>query len=506
MATLAMMLSALIAWHSWKRYRRLNKSRDPIQKKVFEQVCVISASLAIVLIFYHTLLGLLAFGWEWITIQHLEAMEGTLRRLNQFVEAYKPSWPTWVFWAFLLYLIGAMWIRFLSRDTPFEFTKKIKLGLQIVNTTIFFLAAFTVLGFQPGEAATTLEIHLQEIRKDHGLFQQDLADALVGSTLNEIYQKTIDAFPDSQATKHLMDTALSEGAKLQEKFREMPRRRVSGELNQALRRVRSRARPLAEVVENPRPSVEPDVKFWFFPLPAEATYRKVQRARESLRTFAERTRPRIIRFLKRPGGKELVLELPKGAIDQIAKVLDPIAEVHPMLKPVIEVLKNTANEALKTRLKSKLEKLSGAAIRNSTNLDQSLSETSREIADSTKIEVPPKREQEYRNEVANLRHEIAEIRRIVETPETAHQSSSPHSRAIPPRPPRVPDPVQSSGPEVVPYSPIESPWSGGGSGYASSTGGCICNHYRNGALISSVTIPIGAKCGSQVCGRDIPPR
>jgi len=45
-----------------------------------------------------------------------------------------------------------MWIRLLAKYTPFEVTKKFKLSLQIVNTTIFFLVAFTVLGFDAGPA------------------------------------------------------------------------------------------------------------------------------------------------------------------------------------------------------------------------------------------------------------------------------------------------------------------------------------------------------------------
>src|SRR6185437_10920878 len=178
-----------------------------------------------------------------------------------------------------------------------------------------------------------------------------------------------------------------------------------------------------------------------------------------------------------------------------------------MFKPAIEVVKNTANEAFKTRLKSKLDKLADATIRNSTSVDQSLPEASSEIADSTEIKVPPRLKQEYRNQAANMRREIVEIRRAIDKLEAARAPLPPYADAEPPRPqPVYPDPIQPREPEAIPDSPVGSTPSsgGGGGGFSSFTSSCICNTYMNGALISSVPIPVGARCGFQVCGRDMP--
>lgn len=75
MATFVLLLSASCAWSSWKRYRTPAKVASPLQKKLWEQTCFASASLAIALVFYHVLLALLTFGWQWTTVHDLERME-----------------------------------------------------------------------------------------------------------------------------------------------------------------------------------------------------------------------------------------------------------------------------------------------------------------------------------------------------------------------------------------------------------------------------------------------
>ena len=68
MVIFILLVSVFVAWSSWKRHRTISKAAQPIQKKLWEQTCVVSASLAIVLAFYSLLLAILAFGWQWITI------------------------------------------------------------------------------------------------------------------------------------------------------------------------------------------------------------------------------------------------------------------------------------------------------------------------------------------------------------------------------------------------------------------------------------------------------
>ena len=87
-------------------------------------------------------------------------MEAGLSGLKVWTDAHRPSLLTWLCWSVILYLTSTLWIRFVTRDLPFASTKKLKLGLQIITTTVFFLATFTLLGFQAGPAATTLSLHL----------------------------------------------------------------------------------------------------------------------------------------------------------------------------------------------------------------------------------------------------------------------------------------------------------------------------------------------------------
>lgn len=522
-ATLALFISALIAWGAWRRNQELSKTLHPVRKKVWEHICILSAGLALVLLFYHVLIGILASGWQWISVHDLQRMEAALLRLKEVFERYKPSWMTWLLWSATLYFTSAMWIRFLEKDTPFEFTKLIKLSLQIINTAIFFLAAFTVLGFQVGPAATALDIHLQRIRSDFGLLQTDLADALTGSTLNQIYHNVADEFPEAAMVGDLIDLAHVEGARLQEKARQiLPERRSPGTaLARTLQRIELRERPLNDLSRAPAYAGDSN-RYWRVPIPEETTYRQTLRVREYVRTYLERVRPQLIRFVQNPGGKELLLEIPKGAIDNLAKALDPIAETHPMLKPAIEVLKTASNEALKVRFKAKLETLVAETMRNPTRVDQSVSKAVTEVVNEARIDVSPKLKEQHKREIANLRAEINQIRQYIATVESpqprryrlpqGEPDTTPAERPLraAKREPERPAPFRPREPlgsREPPLDPGPSSGGGGGSGgFSTSTTGCICKSYRNGVLVSETTIAVGARCGPYVCGRDIPVR
>ena len=521
MAFLALLLSAIIARVSWQRYPA--DRITPVQKKFWEQTCVVTSSLALVLLFYGALLTVLAFGWQWITVHDLERLETGLTNLKAWTDAHRPSWLTWLFWSVILYLTSAIWIRFLTRELPFAFTKKLKLGLQIITTTIFFLATFTLLGFQAGPPAATLSLHLQKIRTEHGLMQAELADALAGATLNQVYAKATDALPQHERTRAVLDDAARTRERLQERLQRVrPGDRTTRDaLQHALRQLDARERPY-EVRPRPVPTVSPDEHFWFVPLPDDTTYEKTRTARERVREFAERVRPSVIRLLQRPGGKDVVLELPKGAIDDIAKVLDPLAHDYPLLKPALEVTKNMVNDVLKNYLKGKLERLVADAAEHPAALDASLPAAIREAVDTAKPDVSPSIERSYNREVASERHDITDAQRTIARMDAPHPAPRPRPierAAAPPHteprearrsfePPRTFSPRER---EPFGESPRDAtpPGGGGGGGGGGSTRytyttSCVCNHYINGALVSSVPIPVGARCGVQVCGRDMP--
>lgn len=245
----------------------------------------------------------------------------------------------------------------------------------------------------------------------------------------------------------------------------------------------------------------------------------------------EQMRPQLIRFLQRPGGKELVYELPKGAIDNLTKVFDPITEAFPIFKPGIEIMKSMVNEALKQRLKAKIEHLVTDASKNPASLDHSLPTVSRDLAADARPDVTPKVHQQFNHELAKLRQEITEMKNETAKLETLRPAAQPRAHpieraAIPranlpqgvrERPPDIPIrpraldvPIRSRAPYTFPDRPFDpSPPSGGGVGGSTQytyTSSCTCNHYVNGALVSSVPIPVGARCGAQVCGTDIPIR
>jgi hypothetical protein len=94
----------------------------------------------------------------------------------------------------------------------------------------------------------------------------------------------------------------------------------------------------------------------------------VSNARAAVKEFKERFRPQVLRLLNEPGGKEIALELPEGAIDRLAATLDPIAEAYPVFKPVLDVLGSTLTDIAQARLKAKLDDLTGSVVKHPENV------------------------------------------------------------------------------------------------------------------------------------------
>jgi hypothetical protein len=258
--------------------------------------------------------------------------------------------------------------------------------------------------------------------------------------------------------------------------------------------------------------------------PETATYADISKAIASAEKFIEQARPGLLRLLRRPGGKEIVLELPAGAIEHLAEAFKPVTDAFPLYKPVFEIMKSTLTDAVKQQLKRHLDDLTKSAIENPTELKTIVPKAAQEIADSTPPRVTPEASRRLHGEIAALQREGADIRagsqrlnRAVTAAETPVSKPTQHraqernevsSNERPERPHRRPG--GSSDPDSEP----SSGGSGGSGGYSqpSSTprevpmhetvvGSCICNHYINGMLVASYPISLGASCGPYTCGQ-----
>src|SRR4051794_34539187 len=82
-------------------------------------------------------------------------------------------------------------------------------------------------------------------------------------------------------------------------------------------------------------------------------------------------------------------------------------------------MKSMVNEALKQRLKAKIEQLVKDASKDPSSLDQALPTASSELTAEAKVDVPPNVQHEYNRELAKLRHEITEVQRHIANPSSS---------------------------------------------------------------------------------------
>jgi hypothetical protein len=521
---LVLVVSLLLAWWSFTSKRDLGRRRrsETVKAKFFGHLFEWSLSLAIVLLFYQSLIGVLALGWRWITVGDLQKIESSFVNAQRMLNQYKPTWTTWMAVFIVLYLVSNMWIRFLERDTPFLIFKKTKRFLHVVNTIVFLFASFTLLGFQPGKAAATLEIHLRKARTDYGVLQRELGSALESATVNRAYENALKGLPEAAKIPHLVDASIEQGAGLRGRYSAAQTKYgVRDNRTEILLKQYKKEDEVAEGGASARHGNPASESVEEGSPPETATCAEISKARASVEKFIEQARPGLLRLLRRPGGKEIALELPSGAIEHLAEALKPVTDAFPVFKPVFEIMKSTLTDAVKQRLKRQLDDLTKSAIEHPSELKTILPEAAQEIADSTPPKVTPEVSRRLHGEIAALQREGADIRaggqrldRAVTAAEApvskptenrAQERNEFGSNERPERPRRRPG--GSSEPDSEPSS-------GGYGGYSppSSTprpvpmhdpvvGSCICNEYINGILVASYPISLGASCGPYICGQ-----
>src|SRR5439155_6967146 len=137
----------------------------------------------------------------------------------------KLTWGMSLAILFLFYLFGRLWINFLERGTPFRIFARFKTALHVINTVIFFLASFTLLGFEPGEAAITLEIRLRHEREEYGLLRTHQQQALNGAAINQAYDNAVKATPNGPNIRKRAGDSIDEASRLQSSYNEAKAKR-----------------------------------------------------------------------------------------------------------------------------------------------------------------------------------------------------------------------------------------------------------------------------------------
>jgi hypothetical protein len=536
MATLVLLASILLSWWLLIRKRTLARQRqtESFPAKLVGHLFEWSASLAIVLLFYHLLLAFVAFGWRWITAEKLERLEESLAALQRLTGEYKLTWGMSMAWLLVLYLLARWWIRFLDRETPFRAFKNFKKVLHVISTVVFLLSSFTLLGSAPGEAAATLEIHLRQERKEYGVLRQDLKRVLEDKTIQRAYDNASKALPGTHSVRDLLSNSIDERSRLRDTYAEARTKYAIRDprIDTLLRRDSDRLAKLDRTIHT-APKESPHSDADEIRLPGNITYERLEKAKSRVEALKTKLRPYFERTIKRPGGKDLVLELPGGPLDQFFEAMKPLEEIHPVMKAFLDLTKSALSDSIEARLRPELDKLAESTIEHPEDTETAVSKVAQELADAKPARPTPEEAKQYKRDVAEVQQEDrefhtsaerlqqrmneAEARRTTQARNNqpsqddggrngTHTRRAEARRHERPRGGDVGIETRASRQPYIPDQPVtprvDPPFDpGSGSTGGQIVTGCTCNHYRNGVLVSSSQIPVGARCGFQVCGQ-----
>jgi hypothetical protein len=119
-----------------------------------------------------------------------------------------------------LYLLCRLGVRILLKegDRPFRLVTRTKDFVHVVSTLVFLMASFTLLGFEPGGAAATLEIHLKKERAEYGLLQSEIENSLAGAAISRVYDSAAEALASGGSIKGLVSASIDEGVRLRDAY------------------------------------------------------------------------------------------------------------------------------------------------------------------------------------------------------------------------------------------------------------------------------------------------
>ena len=389
--TAALFVSVLIAWISFRRkaaIKRMGRGKT-LSFKIAEETFELAAVLAGVLAFYHVLLALLAFGWDNLSAGTLLRLQDWLTRCQELLERYKLSWTTTSGILILLFVLGLR-IRFLADEIPFKFFKAVRKTLRIVSLAAFLLCAFTLLGFDPGKPAATLAIHLQKQRSDYGVLQHELKDALAGSIASRVAEKATQALPGGPArVLKTLDRIENASGTLRKTYESAQAKyEIHDGTATSLLRNDLRRRAVLEGTEAEASSrATIPGKTGSANVPQNVSEKAIETASSNLESLRRTAHPELLKVLKRPGGKDIVLQLPDLVVGKTSELLSHhIAEVYPFLKPVLEAVTSIMTDAIKLPLEKKLDELTRAVLDRPSETENLLRDASTELADSVRID------------------------------------------------------------------------------------------------------------------------
>jgi hypothetical protein len=414
MVTLCFVASLILAWYSLRRRRTLRRfgREKTLAFNFWGQTAEFSAVLVGVLACYHALLLLLSSGWEYLSAGKLLRLEHWLVTMQALLDRYKLNWTATLGIMLLLYWLGVMRIVWFERNTPFSIFKKTNRILHVINVLVFLLASFTLLGSDPGAAATTLEIRLQKQRTDYGVFRHEVKRALAGASTTRAFDNVIRAFPSEPGSLAKLVERIDRNADaLRKSYKDAKakydvRDASTERLLAGYDRKQEEVERVQSVSESDSEASDGDAES-----PSNVVSdHEIERATTSLHALEEKVSPQFLRFLKRPGAKDIVLHVADLPMDKTLEVLlRPITEAYPVLKPALDVLTSTVTDVLRQPLERRLDVLTPALIEHPGDAESLISQAAKDLADPIPVRIPPEQTKHFQRAVGELQLEAKEF-------------------------------------------------------------------------------------------------
>ena len=369
--------------------------------------------LAVVLLVYHALLAFVTAGSKFASTEFLVRLETGFINAKEFLGPFQDPWNVLRVLE-ILFFLGLFGLPFVSSPNLFTWMRRAKRNIRWMYTTAVLLCSFTLLGSELGEPAVTLQIQIRTNRAGYGALRQTVEAALSQQVGQDIYDKIRDTLPPvygaalgsakgrdteinalrveyENARKEFGVNITSVGAALDQRA---ARTKAQSEL-----RTRLRTEAYATTSGQRGQAAIADAA-----INSESQLKRAQGA------LSARRSPGIL-LLQQEAGKEVILQAPKVITDQIkGALIRELTAQYPILSPIVSVFTSTLDKQMEARLKSRIDKVVSRAIEAPSSVEAALTETAKEVTDTTPIKIPPKLLAEATEKANGLRREVEGLR------------------------------------------------------------------------------------------------
>jgi hypothetical protein len=417
MITVLFLLAIVVALVSFRKKRGLkpHSASRSLEYKFWEYCAEFFTILSAVLLAYHVLLLLLLAGWQYLSVGTLIAIQGRLLEFQHIVAVWKLDWTKSLLLLGVVYVLGMIYTQSIAEKT-LNYYKSVKTLSRIIYITALLLTSFTLVGTQVGPPASTLSVNLNKIRSGYGVLGRELEDVVASESTKQIYDQIARSLGRPYEQLPELSRRIDESSRKLESYYSQVRvsyRLRDAEAERTIARYNSR-QTIGNLEEAPS-GEEKDTVPTDRHVPIETTYVAVDDARAEVRAFKAKLNSETIKVLERPGGKDIVLHIPTLLSGKAADAfLHALGDTYPVLKPVVELLKNVSNEAMKAGVKREIDNLSESAVSHPGDLERSIAEAAHRVAQLPTKEIPPKIRQEIKQEARQMEEDASRITHVQE--------------------------------------------------------------------------------------------